>query len=85
MKHSSKCCKVSVSTVKKDGLMRPKAFIDMSLNCTQMPDLEFNRYILMRSCIWLPFIRIRMRLAEWELRRISRKVGKYLENLKKRQ
>lgn len=74
------CCTVKLSTVKFNGLMRPKAFYNLSLTCDKLPGLELNRYILMRSCIWLPFLRVRLWLAKLELHRMARKVSKFIQN-----
>lgn len=79
--HSNACCKVSLKTVKKDGLMRPKAFYELSLECEQLPGLPLQRYVLMRDCVALPLLRVRLWLAKRELHRMARKVLKF----KKRQ
>ncbi len=86
MKHSRACCKVvSVEQVEFDGLMRPKSFNELTLSCSQMPELEFKGYL--HQAIMVPIFgyRIRLRLKEFMLRRIAAQTMKYLANLKKRQ
>lgn len=74
------CCKVELRTLQFDGLMRRKAFFELSLSCSELPGLELNRYVLMRSCVWLPLLRVRLWLAKRELHRMARKVLKFKKN-----
>jgi hypothetical protein len=88
-KHSLKCCDIKVFSVKKDGLMRPKAFLNAVLTCDKLPGIELNRYILQRSLPWwllIPFGLIRLRLwcAERELLRMATGVSRYLDRLEAR-
>jgi hypothetical protein len=85
MKHSRKCCKVSLSQVDKDGVMRPKSFHELRISCSQIPDQDFKTYV--NQCAILPLLgyRIRLRLHEFMLRTIVRQTSIYLEKLKLRQ
>lgn len=71
------CCKVSLSVVEKDGLMRPKAFYKLALVCDKLPGLELKRYILMRSPLVIGLLRVRLWLAKRELYRMARKLVKF--------
>lgn len=74
------CCKVSLSVVEHPGLMRPKRFFKLSIICEKLPGLPIDRLVLMRSCVWLPLLRVRLWLAKRELHRIVRKVIKFKKN-----
>lgn len=79
MKHGA-CCKYSLETVKFDGLMRPKVFFEVSAVCNHLPNLRLSRYVLARSCVALPLLRVRLWLAKWELKRMVRKASKFVKN-----
>ena len=78
--HSKDCCSVELRTVKHPGPMRPKYFLELSLTCDKLPGVPLHRAILMRSCLWLPLLRVRLWLAKWELHRMARKVLKFKKN-----
>jgi len=74
--HSKDCCKVSVNIYDFPGLMRPKSFAEVRLDCEKLPEGPIKRQVLMRR--W--FLRLRLWAAKNEVHVMARKFSKFKSN-----